>query len=706
TLAGGAIGLPLHDGLARLVPVPELPVAVVRVSEDPARARAYALAAGAREVWGAFPAGDPRLGNASPDPETLAAGSDGRIRFAGAVRLPLPEALPGLLEIDAAHIGPGTPATALAGRSVVLVHADPAIGRRESVPGSTAPVDRGRVLAVALGTVASGRGLHVVPLPLAAALAAAIAVGWHRQLGRWMPLRGAAATFGIAVAIVLLAVAARAARVDLPVGGLLAAVALACAARLALAGEAVLEALDDVLAGLGAAPADPRVDTGLAALADMLDLHAPGSHVVVWAGAPGARPEVVARRGEPGVVPDLVEIPAARVSGDGWVVEPIVERGEVVGAVGVGIPGGPSAEHRSLLADIASRGAAMVSPAALLATDPLAARLALTRASVRRALTRSARWEALLGSAGSTLGVFDVAGGLVTGSVAMRAAAKVAGEGADVVPLVAALRALTPLREADLWVRLRAALRSPQPTRLPGRSPDEEVCLTRIRATPASDGLLVQVHDVSAHRRRDDVKSGLLTATGYQARNALTVVGGYASMMADEADADGRASLRLRVVTQVERIARMLERAETLAASRPGDAPAEPVHVHECVANVATSLAVERRDRLSVDLPRVCAPVAARGETLARALGYLISDVTERARARLRVSAERDGVIVAVEDDDGGLPETMLEALVDPHNVSSAPAAARRLVEDMGGQFSAQSTAGLGVRYEVRLAYY
>ncbi len=245
TLLGAPLSASLHDAAASLGGPRALPGAVVRAA-DPAAAREAALAAGAAEVWMALPDGDPRLAGASPDPGTLAPGPDGRLRFDGAHRLPLPEGLDGVLRLDVEQLGPGTPASLLAGRAVVVVWSDPAVGLREASPGRAAPVDRGEILAVALAAARADAHLRVLPLGVAAALAGAAALGWQRVLARRSAWRAVGATAAAAVLAVLLGVGARRLGLDLPWLGLVAAAGTALGGRILAIHRDALSALNRI----------------------------------------------------------------------------------------------------------------------------------------------------------------------------------------------------------------------------------------------------------------------------------------------------------------------------------------------------------------------------------------------------------------------------------------------------------------------------
>lgn len=477
TLLGAPWGVGAHDWLGLAVPPPDLPVVLVRVTGDPAVAVARAQAAGANAVWAALPEGDARLGGARPDPGTLGAGRDGRIRLAGEQRLPLPEGLGALLEVTDRQIGEGAPATSLAGRDAVLVWADPATGVRVSAPGRSAPVDRGLLLAVALGTAATGGGLTVLPVAVAAALVLLVAIAQTVAMGRRMPREALGFAAGQALVVVLIGWINRWLGVDLPVGGLLAAVVVPALLRVGEVAREALDVLDRLVTWLGPPPQDAPPLVGVAATGAMLAGWLPEARIGAWRAGGGGRPEPAGEWGEGAALPPVEALPTTAdprpSGGEGARVLPILDRGEVVGAVAVRLPDGGRSEDWALCEAVVAAGGRGAGVEALPASDPLAIRIALARAAVRRALARAERWEDLLRSAGSVVGVFDLSGALVSGSVALHALVT----DADRPALLQALVALHGAGEAPVLAAVRAVVGGDRPVRLPAADGGELLLL-------------------------------------------------------------------------------------------------------------------------------------------------------------------------------------------------------------------------------------
>lgn len=488
TLLGESYSAPLHDLLAAEMPARPLPGVVLRTG-DPGAARIAASEAGATSVWMALPNADARLGDVTPDPGTLRAGAGGRVRFDGDRRLPLPEGLFGLVRLDADTLGAGTPPDLFADRDVVLVWEDPTVGRKELAPGLDVPVDRGELLAVALASARADASLRVLPLGAAAVLVALVGAIIQLLLARATPRRGALVALGIGAALALAAAGLRRSGIDLPWVGLLAAVTAAYVVRLERIYRDTVKTLDRIVLRLGSPTVEHAVPTGLAGLCDVVLALAPGCTTASWrAGADGAVIEVARVEG-PDPLPAPNGLPDHPVSGPGWHIEPVLEAGRVIGALGVAGPPHALPQAADLVRVLAT------APRAPAPESGLEPRLAEAEAAVGRALARAERWEHLLGDEGLTIGLFDRSGGLTFASAPLAALAT------SEPALKAVVGALTGLEGAALAARLREALTAEGPVLLEGAAPHGTVLLHPLGALGARTGVLVQAVGTPASRR-------------------------------------------------------------------------------------------------------------------------------------------------------------------------------------------------------------
>ncbi len=700
TLVGARAAAPLHDALGSLSPAPDLPVVIVR-ADRMAEAVPLLRAAGAEAVWIALPEGDPRAGEARTDPGTLRAARDGRVRFDEDRRLPLPEALRGLVRMDAEQLGAGTPPTMLAGREAVVISTDPALGRKEAAPGAPAPVDRGELLAVARGVLATGGALRTAPLALAMALVGGLSAAWGLLVPRLSPLRGVLLS-GVGVALILgAALAARAQQVDLPVGGLLFAATAPALARLGLLVLDTARALERYRFALGSPPEEPSIPSGLAALPSMASLLLPGVTVSAWRRGAGGAPELAAEvRGQAQPLP-LTELPQTTTRRAGSLVEPVRDGETIVGALVLSangeLPPVAAALGRSLGHRLQVEGA-LGSPEA----DPWLRQLGEARLGAMKLGARAARWESYLESSGAVVGAFGLAGELISGSKAMRDLSM----GGAQAPLMAALLALCEVDEAGAREAARDVFAGDAEIRLPGRDPDVEVVLAGLGVARPREVLLVTAHDIRPHRRRDALKTSVISSTSFQTRNALAALSGYSTMMASLDSPERRRDLEGRVRALVQRVSELLDRCDAIVSADPRSEPLAPVHMRACVDDAVRALRPERRANLSLHLPDIDQAVTGRATVLTQAIHLLLAEATEGGNTRVTLSPESGGMRLRVEDDSGGLPAPLFQRLFEESTLAGAPAAARRAIEKMEGTFDAFSTLGEGTRFEIWLRYY
>ncbi len=698
TLTGQWLSAPVRDAIGAISAHPQLPVVVVRASDLGAAVRA-AREAGALDVWAAFPEGDPRLSGARPDPETLRYGRDGRVRYDGDTRLPLPEALRGLTRLNLDQLGAGTPDTLLRGQRAVVVSSDPAVGRREAAPGDPAPVDRGELLAVALGVAAAGGELRSVPILVAAGLVGALATIWSLSLNRMTPLRGIALSGSLVATSLGATLLARGQGLDLPVGGLVFAAAGPLVARLGLVVRDTWHALEALRFSLASAPADPSVPTGLQALPAMVETQLLGVGAAVWRRGADGRPELLAERGEPRPEP-LTQLPVATVVHPGEIVEPIREGGEVVGALCLRSASELPANAPTVAHSLANRLHAE-DALSRWEPDPWLRELDAARIAALRLAARAARWEGFLESGSASLGVFGLAGELQSGSSALRALLTDPSR----PPLLVALDALAAAEPTSVVAAVREVLSGAREARLPGRDERQEIVLLGL-GSPPREALLLQVHDVTPHRRLDALKSSIISSASFQTRNALSAIAGYAAMMAGIEDRPRRKDLERRIRAQVDRVSGLHERAESLVYADPHTEPISPVYLRECVLSVVRALDPDRQARLSLELPEVDSPVSGRAAGLAHAIHLLLAELSEGGNTRVSLRSEAEGMLLVVDDDGGGLTEPLFQRLLGEGQLSSAPAVLRRAILEMEGSFLARSTQGVGSSFEIRLRYY
>lgn len=490
TAGAGRFAYSLHDVLGRFVPAPDLSVVVVEIDGDPDGVEALVQAAGARSVQMALPAGHPLLGGVAPSPVSLDVGGDGRVRFSGGERLPLPEALGSLSHLHASQLQDLRGGTPLRDIDVVLIYEDPGLGMAALAPGVVQPVDRGVLAAVALDTVQRG-GLSVVPQAVAALIAGLVTLGTS-MISRSRPLGALWLQAVLSAALVVaVAVVGRSHGWDLPFGGLLLGVLLPVGARIGMAVADTLSLLDSLSLRIGGLYrwGDPAIGA-LGDMPEFLSLSFPGVEAAAWKGRSGLAPARVAASGELAESTSLAGIPAQAMGEGCEHVEPVYRNGRAVGALVLVSEGRIPEGALSLARQLARRHDWAYQVEENRVGDPFQKRLQVLRRGVVRTVQTASTWHALFTGGLTPMGVFDCCGDLVVGNRALR---ELIGERPG-MPLLAALRGLVgePDRLAEVLAMAQRA-RSTLQFELEERG--GALLLTPLLVADERSGIMLQVID-------------------------------------------------------------------------------------------------------------------------------------------------------------------------------------------------------------------
>ncbi|MCB9743369.1 MAG: hypothetical protein H6740_12275 [Alphaproteobacteria bacterium] len=488
TALAGAWMAPLQDALGYLTPAPELPVAVVEVTGSPREAADAALLAGARSTRMALPTGHPLLEGAPSEDRALRADSAGRLRWDGDLRLPLPEGLDGLVRLDEAQLAPGGPGGLLSGRDVVLTFKDPALGLSASVPGRVTPARRGEVLAVALGAARVG-GLRTLPLPLAAGLVALLTLLSGAYARRRPPVQALMSALPHVLVVFIVATLARTWGWLLPVGGMAGAVLLPNALRFLRTSAQALDVLDRISLRLGGVGRRGDARSPLDQLVDATALYAPGHSVAAWRTDKDWQLEEVARVEGPHTFKLPDRAPARTQVLRGQLLTPIVDAGEIVGALGLAGPAADSPETRPWLEALAQLRPGVGLRHEAHPDDPFDLRMQLVYRGVGHAIDRARARELLEREETVFMGVFSLAGALIVGTGPLRERL----QGAEGLPLISALETLAKVPPDVVRQIVRDRASTTEPLRVQGSLEDTDVLITPLTERGAPAALLVQL---------------------------------------------------------------------------------------------------------------------------------------------------------------------------------------------------------------------
>jgi signal transduction histidine kinase len=691
----------LHDVLALPRRCP-LPVVVVESPDGVGAAASAAASAGASEVWAALPAGHSDLGAATPDPNILREGADGRIRVADwpSLRgtLPLAEALDDLVVVQANQLGRDT----LAGQIVVATSNDIAHGVGVAVPGRVAPVDRGHVLAVAIGARKAELLLKVIPAPLAGLATAWLAWLSAAALRRRMPLAGLRLWFLASAVALVVAGLARQVGWDLPIGGALLALA-ATTHRLASASALAINAVDRLTLRLGAPATDQATDRTEPDLAALFALYAPGWALTAWDRSRKLQPVMRLQVGPTDQMPTLVQLPLDRERHGPALVVPIVEGGATVGAFAIVGPEQPSETLIDVLHSLVFRNPLGAAPPSTRDIDPFQGRLELARATAAKALARSEQWEAILGESAVPIGYFGLRGELVSAGRRLR---EYIPRG-DNIPLIGFLQRVAGISRDRAEEAVRLALQAPTVVELSEREGGREMVIFPVREGKAHHGFLVTFQDPGPHRALDQLKTSTLQTVGFHLRNQLLSIMGLAAQVAEEEDPARRSTMADAIEAAAISAAEMLNRLDEIARSGLGDTPTQPLDCGRAVHDAIERLSPERQARVTSRIPTIAAPVAARGDLLDAALDQLLDDVTrDGGRVVVSLTTTEQGMRLDVSDDGGGLPIAMVDRRRGDSESHGPEVALRRAVDAVGGTLHQSSVPGSGNRTTLTLPYF
>jgi NO-binding membrane sensor protein with MHYT domain/nitrogen-specific signal transduction histidine kinase len=238
--------------------------------------------------------------------------------------------------------------------------------------------------------------------------------------------------------------------------------------------------------------------------------------------------------------------------------------------------------------------------------------------------------------------------------------------------------------------------------------------------------------DVDEARRRAEaasqVKSAFLTSMNHEFRTPLNAVMGFAEVMKLNA---AREPLTVRqresldqILGSAQQLLDLVEGVLDLVRSECGEMTTQirPTAVGGLLRHACDAVAGEAERfgvTLSCELGLPALTVMADADSLERALAALMSNAVKYNRpggaVRVRSAVDGDKVRVSVSDDGQGIPSERLSELFEPFNrlgretgvipgVGVSLAAARRLIEAMGGALEVDSIEGVGSTFTLVLA--
>lgn len=254
----------------------------------------------------------------------------------------------------------------------------------------------------------------------------------------------------------------------------------------------------------------------------------------------------------------------------------------------------------------------------------------------------------------------------------------------------------------------------PRSTGAVGYDQEDLKVLTLIAAQVARAVALTRARQERIQTERLAYLGRMLAGVAHDLRNPMTVISGYAQIMALEDDADARATRCDKVLTQIDEMTAMI--SDLLAFAR-GDSKLRPAAV------ALDALKKEVEDALSVH----CSPRGIHLSVTAQA-GQLMLDPARAKRIihnlaknsvdvlsrngslAVNLSVHERQLLIEVRDTGPGIPNEVLSRLFDPFFTANKEGGTglglsivKRFVEDHRGEIRVESTPGEGTSFHVVL---
>jgi two-component system phosphate regulon sensor histidine kinase PhoR len=199
------------------------------------------------------------------------------------------------------------------------------------------------------------------------------------------------------------------------------------------------------------------------------------------------------------------------------------------------------------------------------------------------------------------------------------------------------------------------------------------------RAAPviaaSTTGAVLVLHDISDLKKSDQVRRDFVANVSHELRTPLTAIHGYLDALSEEAlDAAERERFLAVIARQTARMERLVRDLLQLASL---DAREEPIESQPCsLAEVLTAVTrdlspsiEQKRQSVTVEVSPSVATIVIDVAKLQDALRNIVENASNYAPAgsRIHLSAvrENDRVVLRVEDEGPGIPESDLERIFE-----------------------------------------
>ncbi len=254
----------------------------------------------------------------------------------------------------------------------------------------------------------------------------------------------------------------------------------------------------------------------------------------------------------------------------------------------------------------------------------------------------------------------------------------------------------------------------PRPTGAIGYDLEDLKVLTVIAGQVARAVTLTLERQARIDTERLALMGRMLASVAHDLRNPMTVISGYAQLMAGEPGEQERQVRCDRILNQIDEMTGMIQ--DLLAFAR-GDTRLRPgeVQVEKMAREIDDNLSLQCKPR-GIELTITSRPGRVvvdpgRAKRIVYNLARNAVEVVQKGdKLTIDLAAEPEGLYIKVTDTGPGLPEEMSLRIFEPfashgkaHGTGLGLSIVKRFVDDHRGQISVESAPGKGTSFTVRL---
>jgi PAS domain S-box-containing protein len=238
-------------------------------------------------------------------------------------------------------------------------------------------------------------------------------------------------------------------------------------------------------------------------------------------------------------------------------------------------------------------------------------------------------------------------------------------------------------------------------------------------------GIVASLSDITRQHELHQTKNDVMALVSHEMRTPLSAIQGMSELLAQyDLDPERRREMNLAINDEAKRLTRMITEYLDITRLEAGATVLRrlPVRIESLVERsllLLDPLAGQKNIRLTRAFESGLAAIVADGDLISRTVGNLVSNAIKYSRAGTEVTvsvrAEREGVVVEIEDQGPGIPAADLDRIfekfyrvpraedADTPGTGLGLALVREVAELHGGCVTVVSTVGTGSTFTLYL---